>query len=311
MLTLAIALSAHAAEVHDLSLALPEGRTMRMVQSTHSTTEQGAMTVVSEQEVTSTTAISVAEDGSMKLGAVIDAMKVVNKAGDQVVTWESASGAAPDTPELAIYGSLVGTRLDTYIDGDFNVVRVEGMDAMVDKMVAAMPGLDEASEAAIREELKAGMGDDAMPDFVESATNLLPAAKVPVGERWSRQVDAPSLAGTKTTMTFACTLAGVRGELADIDCTVTGTMDYDSDALVDMARRMSGEEPPPEMLELMKAQLGTMEVEKVGGTAEMTFDTELGLGVAGSSTIEAIFSLGGQRVATTAVSDYTVTVVEP
>ena len=311
MLTLALALNAHAAEVHDLSLSLPEGRTMRMVQTTHSTTDQAGVTVVAEQEVTSTTAISAAADGTMKLGARVDAMKVVNRAGDQTMTWDSTSGEAPSTPELGLYAALVGTQIDTYIDGDFEVVRIEGMDAMVDAMVNAMPDLDETAARVVREELQASLGDDAMPDFVESTTHLLPAAKVPVGERWSREIETPSVAGTKTTMTFACTLAGVRGTLADIDCAVDGTMDYDSDALVDMARRMSGAEPPPGMIEAMKAQLGAMEVEKVGGTAEMTFDTELGLGVAGSSTIDVVFSLGGVRIASTTVSDYTVTLVEP
>jgi uncharacterized protein YajQ (UPF0234 family) len=91
---------------------------------------------------------------------------------------------------------------------------IKGIDELMDKMIAGMPG-DSASKPMMKEGLKKVMGAEYMKGVMEQSFKIYPAGKVKTGDTWKTDMELHAGITLKLANTFA--LKSVENNVAKLD----------------------------------------------------------------------------------------------
>ena len=224
----------------------------------------GADTQTVEQTMTQTMVLRVMEvagDGNATVRQTFEAlrMEITTPAGPAV--FDSSAKDRPSDPTMArvatMMTAMIGESVNVTFRPNGDVVKVEGMGRVIEKMTAALPAGAEADP--VLQTIKASMSDDSMRRTVGQSFAVFPERPVTKGESWTSTFEnTQPIVGTLTT-TRTSTLSGVE---------TTGGAAMARIAIA-TATKQAAEAPAGGIP--MKITLGD-----ANGTGEMTFDVSKG-----------------------------------
>jgi hypothetical protein len=281
--------AAAAAETYTLSPTYPPGRVTVSTSTVSSTTFQGGQTGQSTNRTLATQSIRANPAGGSIIDIRIDEM-----------TMGTEGPMADASPTDAISNALVGSTYQVYVTADGHIDRVEGLDMVVDKVVAQLAA-DAPPEvlAGMSAGLRASLGNDANARMLEQATLALPRTPQPVGGTWSANADLELMLGVGIAMEYACTLLDVQAPLATVSCDIGGTMKLDPAAMMaQVAKLVPGADSVPDSVAKMMAEqiAASVTLERVSGAESLVFDLDNGYVVSSHSELRTALSVTGQRM---------------
>ena len=151
----------------------------------------GADTQTVEQTMAQTTAmkvIAVGADGSATIQQTFEAMRMEMTTPNGTIVFDSAVKEPPSDPMVAgmaaVLTGMVGEAITIVLKPDGEVVKVEGMGRIFERMSAKLPA--EVTNSPMVASLKGALSDEGMRRTVEQSFGLFPDKPVATGETWTR-----------------------------------------------------------------------------------------------------------------------------
>ena len=198
---------------------------------------------------------------------------------------EQFSGPPNLRPMMETMGMLVGERSTVEVDAQGNVRKVEGMNKVVEKMLAKMGN----ANPIVARNVRSTMGDEAIRGNLELFFKILPEKPVKEGDTW--------------TTTFQQSSPGMGGRMKiDSEWKHAGTETVNGASVVKLVNNMKVDVAPPKEGEESGLAPGMkMTVTDGKGTGESLFDAKAGQVVKSTVTmtlpIEISMSGQGQSIA--------------
>lgn len=105
------------------------------------------------------------------------------------VNYDSEDPNAEITPQTQSFAALKGMSFTIICDTKGNVSDIDGVNAIVDKLLSYYDDIfNEAQKADLREKLKKQYGDEAMKSTLANTMNIFPDGPVTTGAEWSRKI---------------------------------------------------------------------------------------------------------------------------
>ncbi len=144
--------------------------------------------------------------------------------GKVAYSFDSATDPKNDVgiPLAAMKRAFIGTKIKYFLDSDYNMLRVDGTDELVSKLLAHDPGLKRDTSTPILTEAKFGM--NALTELLQEFMVLgLPQKNLKVGDQWTYAAEHKAeLTSIESKFTFAgmekqsghdCAMIGIEGEI--------------------------------------------------------------------------------------------------
>jgi hypothetical protein len=214
----------------DLHFHFQKGQTYHLIPTVE---EKSTQVVDGEDQVTTNTVVlgqtlevlSVNDDGSATIKVTFGPTATKNEGPQSTYAFDSTD-PPKDLPMPAVGLALVvGKSYTVTMTPAGEIVKMEGVDALIETMVGALPD-DEEIRASMRESLGHQFGEDALKELLANITAPFPGKPVAVGDSWTQKVThtrgMPRI--TETTYTLAERSNGVA------TVKVNATMKPDPDA---------------------------------------------------------------------------------
>jgi len=174
--------------------------------------DAAGQTMTIEQTMTQTMRMrvaSVAADGTATVQQVFDAVQMAMTSPTATLSIDTAATDKPADPSSAamwtVLSAMVGETVTLTLRPTGELLNVEGMTKIADKMTAALPGAFDPAIAA----LKTSMTDEAMKRTFSTAFAAFPERAVATGESWTNTFEtAQPVVGTLSS-TRTSTLSGL------------------------------------------------------------------------------------------------------
>jgi hypothetical protein len=109
----------------------------------------------------------------------IEAIKMDIKIADNKITYDSTKDAQGTANPLGdFFKALVGSEFTITLSPDFKILKIEGRDEFINKLIKANPQMEAL--------LKQILGDDALKQMAENAFAAVPNTTVQKGQTWER-----------------------------------------------------------------------------------------------------------------------------
>ena len=128
----------------------------------------------------------VAADGTASINITYDAVTFKQKGPMGLIEYDSANPPKMPHPMTAGFAALVGQGFSVKMSNMGEVKEVTGIEAMIDKMVAASPVPDGAAKDAMKKLLEEQFGADALKEMMPTATTTYPKQAMGVGGAWAQ-----------------------------------------------------------------------------------------------------------------------------
>jgi len=212
----------------------------------------------------------VAPNGDATVAVMIERVQANTRGLPGKLHYNSETGVVPDQPQARIFAAMAGSSYSMVIGADGVVRSVEGMEAVRQRMLEAMP-----EQAALLNSLSGELfSDEATVRLMQQSIQMLPSEPVATGDTWdnSFSLSVPMLGTMTTSMTF--TLSGIEQRdgrnVALISAAGEMVLGSDSTSQVGVSVDLNGT--------------------KLDGTIE--FDADRGLTVASSTTMVMQMTVG-------------------
>jgi hypothetical protein len=194
--------------------------------------------------------------GDMNLKLTYKRVKVSQNYDDQNTAFDSDNPPEYLDPSMKGLSTMPGTVLMVRMTSDGKVAKIEGVDAMLDKMIAAMALPDSGQKKAVIADLRKQWGTEALKQSIEQITSFYPESPIVVGDKWNNSFDITS-GGLPMHISSQYTYNSDSSGIAIIDAASDISSDSASSAvkmgLLTMAYQING------------TQTGTIEVDEVTG----------------------------------------------
>src|SRR4051794_13762671 len=174
----------------------------------------GPESMVVEQTITQIMRLRVSEiaaDGTATLQQTFESMRFEMTGPTGPILFDSSTKERPADPTMAgmadMLGATVGQTLTVVLRPNGEVVKVEGMDKVLDKMTASIPA--DGPMAAMANSLKAGFTDEAVRRMFSQSFAGFPAGPIAPGGTWSGtfEMTQPIIGTVSSVRTY--TLSGI------------------------------------------------------------------------------------------------------
>jgi hypothetical protein len=182
-LALALAVPALAQDV-DMKWKLEKGQTFRQEMTTETKQQMNIMgnNIAQNQKQTfimSFTPVEQDKDKNWIIKQRIEAVKMEIQVGGQPVVYDSTKEGGGSQPLNEFFRALVGTEFKIVLSPEMKVLRVEGRDDFVKKLIAA--------NEQLKPLLSQILTDEALKQMADPAFSVLPGKPVKKGDTWDRK----------------------------------------------------------------------------------------------------------------------------
>jgi predicted secreted protein len=132
------------------------------------------------------------KNGNMDIELTYKRVKIDQDFGGQRIEYDSDSPPEVLDQSMKSLAVMPGTVIRAEMTPDGKVVSVDGVDAMIDKMIEAMNITDSQEKRAVLADLRKQWGTDAMKQSLEQITSFYPARPVSPGSSWTSDFDLTS-----------------------------------------------------------------------------------------------------------------------
>jgi hypothetical protein len=185
------------AQKYELKFQLKEGQTYQLKQSTDQVINISVMGM--NQEVKQQNVfeydylVEKVEDGVQTVKVTYVAIESNRESVQGNSSYNSRTDKDPDNPESKYMAAMIGESFTMKIDQMGEVLEVNGTDALLDKGLAQMEGLDESTMSTVKAQLKGQFGDEAMKSNMGQVSAFFPKKKVKVGKSWKKKAATESM----------------------------------------------------------------------------------------------------------------------
>lgn len=130
--------------------------------------------------------------GNAEIKLTYKRVSVKQDYGYQQTEYDSDNPPEYLDPSMKSMASLIGTQLRVWMKPDGEVLKIEGVDAMLDNMIKSMELPESPDRDNIISNLKQQFGEDAMRQQLEQITGFYPDRPVTVGDSWKSTVNMSS-----------------------------------------------------------------------------------------------------------------------
>ncbi|RAJ00360.1 hypothetical protein LX64_04063 [Chitinophaga skermanii] len=133
-------------------------------------------------------------------------MKYLMKMGEEAMGFDSEDSLAIkiDTADMksvminsvfkSMFGGMINASFKVYVDAQFKVVKVTGINEMVDKILEGIDFLGEEEKAAMKKGMASGLSDEAMLENLKTMMMQWPSKPVGVNDTFNIKISNPKLA---------------------------------------------------------------------------------------------------------------------
>jgi predicted secreted protein len=150
-------------------------------------------------------------------------VKIKQDYGHQVADYDSDNPPGFVDPSMRGLASLPGNELIVRLTSMGNVIDIQGVDKMLDKLITSLDLPDSPQKDQVVANLRKQFGVDAVKQSMEQITSFYPDKQVAVGSKWSNTTDASS--GFPMEIVSEYTLQSRKGGQAIIDVSSKLTSD--------------------------------------------------------------------------------------
>jgi len=177
-----------------------------------------------EQEISQTIGIlfkyavqDVAADGTASIDATYDAVTFKQDGPKGVIEYDSANPPKTPHPMTTGLAALVGQRFSMKMSNMGEVKEVTGVEAMLDKMAAALPAAEGAAKEPMEKVLREQFGPEALKEIMQTAAARYPREAMGVGGTWVQTLKLTK--GFPMIADNVCTLTARKDGIATIRIT--------------------------------------------------------------------------------------------
>jgi hypothetical protein len=158
----------------------------------------------------------VAADGTLTMEQVCESIRMDMNSPMARTAFDSANkdAAADANPMNAALGAMIGESFVIVVSPAGVVQKVEGLDALMDKLSRTLP--QNATSAAAMQAMRSSFSDESMKQTFSQSFARLPDRAVSIGESWTGESTTAIPVFGKATTTTTFTLTGVEGQIARI-----------------------------------------------------------------------------------------------
>ena len=142
-------------------------------------------------------------------------VKMSQNYGFQTVEYDSENPPTFLDPSMKSLASLPGTELEIRLTPGGKVLRIHGVDEMLNKMIKSMELPDNPQKDAVISDLKKQFGEEALKQTLEQILAFYPDKPIAVGEKWTKTQEITS--GFPMRILSEYTLKSRSGGTAGID----------------------------------------------------------------------------------------------
>lgn len=132
------------------------------------------------------------KSGDMDLKLTYTRVKIEQSFDDQKIEFDSDSPPATLDPSMKGLATMPGSVINVRLNPAGKVTRMDGVEAMLDKMIKAMDIPDSVQKQGIIADLRKQWGADAMKQSVEQIASFYPDKPVSIGDAWMSTVELSS-----------------------------------------------------------------------------------------------------------------------
>ncbi len=132
------------------------------------------------------------KSGDIDLTLTHKRIKIDQNFANQVINYDSDNPPEVLDPSMRSLAVMPGTILTARMTPKGQVAKIDGVDAMLDKMIKAMELPDTVSKERVISDLRKQWGTDAMRQALEQITAFYPNKPVSEGDSWKNEIDVPS-----------------------------------------------------------------------------------------------------------------------
>ncbi len=132
------------------------------------------------------------KNGNMDIKLTYKRIKIDQDFDGQRIEYDSDNPPTVLDPSMKSLAVMSGTVIQVQMTPDGKVAKVEGVDAMIDKMIKAMNITDSEQKQAVLADLRKQWGTDAMKQSLEQITSFYPTKPVMQGNSWTSDFNLTS-----------------------------------------------------------------------------------------------------------------------
>ncbi len=132
------------------------------------------------------------KSGDMDLILTHKRIKINQNFANQAIDYDSDNPPEVLDPSMRSLAVMPGTILTARMTPRGQVAKIDGVDAMLDKMIKAMALPDTVSKQRVISDLRKQWGTDAMRQALEQITAFYPNKPVSEGDSWKTEIDVPT-----------------------------------------------------------------------------------------------------------------------
>ena len=201
-------------------LRLQEGQSFRSEMISHQVITQTIMG--NDQKMDQTMGMtyrydvqSVAPDGTATIKVAYEALKMAMDLPTGKVDYDSKNPSA-EIPAMAKgVAAMVGQSFTMQMNSQGQVTKVEGLAALMDRVISQLDLPDAAAKSMVNDMLKKQFGDDAMVGTMQNMMAIYPEGPVGLGDTWTKTLSVT--AGFPMQLENTYTLKSRAGGMATLD----------------------------------------------------------------------------------------------
>lgn len=249
----------------------------RQAQETTSATPMGEITQ-SQSTVVRQEVLGVGPDGEADIRVTHESLSFEQDGPMGRQSWDSESDEDPADPAMAMAASLVGRSFEMTMAPDGRILRVAGMEDVLDEMLAGISD-DPAVAAQARGMMESMFGEEGLETMMQQSMQPLPHGSVAPGHEWDHTLSV--------RMPFGTISSEYRYVLREV--TTEGGRQV---AKIDLTGTMGSLDPDPS-----NPMAGMMEMSGGEMSGEITFDIDRGLLLRSSVSTAMTMSVMQQSMA--------------
>lgn len=197
----------------------------------------------------------VGDDGIIDLLMTYQRIRINQDFGFNQSEYDSDNPPSYIEPSMRGYGALAGSVLEISMDNKGNVVRLAGVDDLIDRMIEDIDLPDSPDKDRMLDGIRSQFGEKALTESIQQITSFYPPMPVAVGDEWSYETSIG--AGFPMLILNRYSLISRGGGLSVIELESEITAGDDS-AGIEMG-------PVSIFYDIAGAQNGIIEVDEVSG----------------------------------------------
>jgi hypothetical protein len=180
------------AQKYDLKFNLEEGKTYKIQQKAD---QEINITVMGmSQDIKQINVfdyhyfVKEVKDGIQTIEVTYDAIQSSREGAQGSSSYNSRTDTVADNPESQYLAAIIGESFTMKMDQMGKVLEVIGTEALLEKGLSQMEGIDEQTMAAVKVQINSQFGDEAMKSSMGQISAFFPGKKVKVGKSWKSKV---------------------------------------------------------------------------------------------------------------------------